>query len=84
MILGGTKRISNNDIVNYLIQPAPKQQLTTMGIENLFAYTGFTEENLLEYYENPPAGMKFNSFKQIIILYIVFYFINYKAREILN
>lgn len=57
MILGSTKRISNNDIVNYLMQPAPKQQLSTMGVENLFPYAGFTEENLREYYENPSAGM---------------------------
>lgn len=57
MILGSTKRISNNDIVNYLMQSAPKQQLSTMGVENLFPYVGFTEDNLREYYENPPAGM---------------------------
>lgn len=43
--------------MNYLIQPAPKQQLSTMSIENIFPYVGFTEENLREYYENPPAGM---------------------------
>lgn len=62
MILGCTKRISNNDIVNYLMQPAPKQQLLTMGVENIFSYTGFTEDNLREYYENPPAGMKMINF----------------------
>lgn len=56
MIIGSTKRISNNDIVSYLVQPTPKQQLSTMGIENIFPYTGFTDENLREYYENPPAG----------------------------
>lgn len=60
--LGSTKRVSSNDIVNYLMQPAPKQQLLTMGVENIFSYAGFTEENLREYYENPPAGMKINSF----------------------
>jgi len=57
VILGSTKRISNIDIINYLMQPAPKQQLSSMGIENIFPYTGFTEENLREYYENPPAGI---------------------------
>jgi len=57
MILGSTKRIPNNDIVNYLMQPAPKQQLLTMGVENIFPYVGFTEDNLREYYENPPAGI---------------------------
>lgn len=59
MILGNIKRISNNDIVNFLMQPAPKQQLSTMSIENIFPYVGFTEENLREYYENPPAGIDF-------------------------
>lgn len=62
LVLGSTKRVSSNDIVNYLMQPAPKQQLSTMGVENIFSYAGFTEENLREYYENPPAGMKMNSF----------------------
>jgi len=57
VFLGSTKRISNIDIINYLMQPAPKQQLSSMGVENIFPYTGFTEENLREYYENPPAGI---------------------------
>lgn len=58
LILGSTKRISNNDVVNYLMQQTQKQQLLTMSVENLFPYIGFTEENLREYYENPPSGMK--------------------------
>lgn len=49
------------------MQPAPKQQLSTMGVENIFPYTGFTEENLREYYENPPAGMK--------IIYLLYSFL---------
>ncbi|KAL5243946.1 hypothetical protein ACI65C_011356 [Semiaphis heraclei] len=61
---GSTKRISNIDIINYLMQPAPKQQLSSMGIENIFPYTGFTEENLREYYENPPAGIDLRVWKQ--------------------
>ncbi|CAH1724549.1 unnamed protein product [Aphis gossypii] len=61
---GSTKRISNVDIINYLMQPAPKQQLSNMGIENIFPYTGFTEENLREYYENPPAGIDLRVWKQ--------------------
>lgn len=59
IILGSIKRVSNNDVVNFLMQPAPKQQLSTMSIENIFPYVGFTEENLREYYDNPPAGMDF-------------------------
>jgi len=57
MLVGSTKRISNNEVVNYLMQPTQKQQLLTMGVENVFPYAGFTEDNLREYYENPPAGM---------------------------
>jgi len=57
ILVGSTKRISNNDVVNYLLQPTQKQQLSTMGVENIFSYAGFTEDNLREYYENPPAGM---------------------------
>ncbi|XP_029343121.1 probable nucleoporin Nup54 [Acyrthosiphon pisum] len=61
---GSTKRISNIDIINYLMQSAPKQQLSSMGVENIFPYTGFTEENLREYYENPPAGIDLRVWKQ--------------------
>ncbi|CAI6377384.1 unnamed protein product [Macrosiphum euphorbiae] len=61
---GSTKRISNIDIINYLMQPAPKQQLSSIGVENLFPYTGFTEENLRKYYENPPAGFDLRVWKQ--------------------
>lgn len=70
--LGGAKRISNNDIVNYLMQAAPKQQLSTMGVENIFPYTGFTEENLREYFENPPAGMKILTFYLIVYIIVNF------------
>lgn len=66
MTSGCTKRISNNDIVNYLMQPAPKQQLSAMGVENIFSFTGFTEDNLREYYENPPVGMKITLLKFIL------------------
>ncbi|XP_050542499.1 probable nucleoporin Nup54 [Daktulosphaira vitifoliae] len=61
---GNSKRVSSNDVVNYLMQPAPKQQLTTMGVENIFPYAGFTEENLREYFENPPAGIDLRVWKQ--------------------
>ncbi|XP_050438374.1 probable nucleoporin Nup54 [Adelges cooleyi] len=61
---GHTKRITNNDLVNYLMQPSPKQQLTTMGVENVFPYAGFTEENLRDYYEHPPAGIDLRVWKQ--------------------
>lgn len=51
------------------MQPAPKQQLSTMGVENIFAYAGFTEENLREYYENPPAGMITNGLINYVLLF---------------
>lgn len=69
IILGSTKRISNTDVVNYLMHPSSKQQLSTMGVENIFPYAGFTEDNLREYYENPPAGMKILHFSIKTTLY---------------
>lgn len=83
-ILGSTKRISNNDIVNYLMQQSPKQQLSTMGVENLFPYAGFTEENLREYYENPPAGIKIIKIYNILYMFkkylFKFYYV-YKTKK---
>lgn len=75
MTIGSTKRISNNDIVSYLIQPTPKQQLSTMGVENIFPYTGFTEENLREYFENPPAGINFFNFQYLKFYYFIIFYI---------
>lgn len=72
--IGHTKRITNNDLVNYLMQPSPKQQLTTMGVENVFPYAGFTEENLRDYYEHPPAGLfSYFSYKFLVIIFYLSY-----------
>lgn len=59
------------------MQQAPKQQLSTMGVENLFPYAGFTEENLREYYENPPAGIKMINIKKYLYK---FYYV-YKTKK---
>lgn len=51
-----TKRIPATDVVNALSQPMPKQQLGTMGVEDLIALIAPDEDQLKEYLQKPPKG----------------------------
>lgn len=53
MLSGSTRRIPNNEICSYLLQPMQKQQLVNLGVDNVYCYTTPTDE----YLENPPAGI---------------------------
>ncbi|XP_021696644.1 probable nucleoporin Nup54 isoform X2 [Aedes aegypti] len=52
-----TKRILATEVASYLNQPAPKQQLTTLGVETVVALVLPEEDQLKEYLENPPKGI---------------------------
>ncbi|XP_053687368.1 probable nucleoporin Nup54 [Sabethes cyaneus] len=52
-----TKRILATEVANYLNQPAPKQQLTSLGIESIVALVLPEEDQLKEYLDNPPKGI---------------------------
>ena len=54
---GAMARIAASDLYNFLVQPAPKQQLVQLGVENVLLKTGFTPEQLKLYLDNPPKGM---------------------------
>lgn len=54
---GSNKRVPNSDIVNYLLQPAPKQQLTALGVYDVNVYQSFDEDSLTQYLETPPPGI---------------------------
>ncbi|XP_062540539.1 probable nucleoporin Nup54 isoform X2 [Armigeres subalbatus] len=52
-----TKRIMATEVASYLNQPAPRQQLTTLGVETVVALVLPEEDQLKEYLENPPKGI---------------------------
>lgn len=52
-----TKRILATEVANYLNQPAPKQQISTLGVENVVALVLPEEDQLKEYLDNPPKGI---------------------------
>ncbi|XP_055621029.1 probable nucleoporin Nup54 isoform X2 [Toxorhynchites rutilus septentrionalis] len=52
-----TKRILATEVSNYLNQPTPKQQISTMGVETIVALVLPEEDQLKEYLENPPKGI---------------------------
>nr|XP_029709804.1 probable nucleoporin Nup54 [Aedes albopictus] len=52
-----TKRILATEVASYLNQPAPKQQLTSLGVETVVALVLPEEDQLKEYLENPPKGI---------------------------
>lgn len=57
---GSAKRISANDLFNFLNQPAQKSQITSqLSVENMLPKVGWTEEQLKEYLDKPPAGSLF-------------------------
>lgn len=52
-----TKRILATEVANYLNQPNPKQQASTLGVESIVALVLPEEDQLKEYLENPPKGI---------------------------
>ncbi|XP_055611331.1 probable nucleoporin Nup54 isoform X2 [Uranotaenia lowii] len=52
-----TKRVLATEVSNYLNQPTPKQQLSTLGVESVVALVLPEEDQLKEYLDNPPKGI---------------------------
>ncbi|KAK7574440.1 hypothetical protein V9T40_011631 [Parthenolecanium corni] len=58
------RRVQNTDISSYLLQPMQKQQLGSLGIDNVYPFTSPSESQLNEYLENTPAGIDSRLWKQ--------------------
>lgn len=62
-----TKRILATEVINVLNQPMIKQQLSTMGVEDIVALVAPDEDQLKEYLDKPPKGNLVNcSFTHIV------------------
>ncbi|RZF40093.1 hypothetical protein LSTR_LSTR002496 [Laodelphax striatellus] len=54
---GALKRVAQTEIVNFLLQPMQKQQLSTMGADSVYPFMALDAEQLKEYLDTPPAGI---------------------------
>lgn len=54
MSLGSMRRIPGTELSAYLL--IQKQQLSTLGADNVFAQVTPDKDQIKEYLENPPAG----------------------------
>lgn len=53
-----TRKIPSQEVYNFInSQTMSKQQLTNMGVENIFPFITPDEDQLKEYLENPPKGI---------------------------
>jgi hypothetical protein len=55
MFLGSMRRILATELSAYLLMQ--KQQLLSLGADNVFAQVTPDKDQIKEYLENPPAGM---------------------------
>lgn len=61
-----TKRISATEVAAYLQQPMPRQQVTSMGVEQVQASVLPDEDQLKEYLETAPKGINVGMWRQAI------------------
>ncbi|XP_067000209.2 nuclear pore complex protein Nup54 [Anabrus simplex] len=61
---GQSKRIAATDLATYLLQPTQKQQLTSLGVENVYPQIKPDKDQLDEYLDKPPAGIDPRLWKQ--------------------
>lgn len=54
---GTVRKIPASDLANYLLQPMQKQQLVSLGAENVFAHVTPDSDQLQEYLSKPPLGL---------------------------
>ncbi|KAK0092784.1 hypothetical protein PV326_000609 [Microctonus aethiopoides] len=63
-ITGISRKIPSNELVGYLTQTLQKQQLTSIGVENIYAQVKFDPSQLKEYLDNPPCSIDPRLWKQ--------------------
>ncbi|XP_063975634.1 nuclear pore complex protein Nup54 [Diachasmimorpha longicaudata] len=63
-VTGSSRKIPANELVAYLSQTVQKQQLTQMGVENIFPQVKLDPSQLKEYMENPPCSIDPRLWKQ--------------------
>lgn len=63
---GSVHKIPATELATYLLQPTQRQQLSTLGVDNVYPQVALDEEQLKDYYENPPSGIDPRIWKQAI------------------
>lgn len=63
---GSVHKIPATELAAFLLQPTQRQQLSTLGVDNVYPQVALDEDQLKEYYENPPSGIDPRLWKQAI------------------
>ncbi|KAE8747158.1 hypothetical protein FOCC_FOCC006156 [Frankliniella occidentalis] len=63
---GSVHKIPATELATFLLQPTQRQHLVTLGVDNVYPQVALDEEQLKEYYENPPSGIDPRLWKQAI------------------
>lgn len=58
---GSVRKIPASDLANYLLQPMQKQQLVSLGTDNVFAHVKPDSDQLKEYLSKAPTGIFFHT-----------------------
>uniref|UniRef100_A0A8D9A9R5 Probable nucleoporin Nup54 n=1 Tax=Cacopsylla melanoneura TaxID=428564 RepID=A0A8D9A9R5_9HEMI len=54
---GSSRRVANQDVVSFLMQPGQQQQLTALGVSDLNVYQVLDDESVSSYLESAPPGV---------------------------
>ncbi|XP_043276307.1 nuclear pore complex protein Nup54 [Venturia canescens] len=63
-VTGSSRKIPANELVAYLSQSVQKQQLTQIGVDNIFPQVKLEPSQLKEYLDNPPCSIDPRLWKQ--------------------
>ncbi|XP_011299780.1 nuclear pore complex protein Nup54 [Fopius arisanus] len=63
-VTGSSRKIPASELVAYLSQTIQKQQLTQIGVDNIFSQVKLDPSQLKEYMENPPCSIDPRLWKQ--------------------
>ncbi|KAK3913364.1 putative nucleoporin Nup54 [Frankliniella fusca] len=63
---GSVHKIPATELATFLLQPTQRQHLVTLGVDNVYPQVALDEDQLKDYYENPPSGIDPRLWKQAI------------------
>ena len=66
MFSGSVRKIPATELATYLLQPMQKQQLSQLGVDNVYLQVTPDDDQLKDYLENPPSGIDPRLWKQAI------------------
>lgn len=63
---GSVHKIPATELATFLLQQSQRQQLSTLGVDNVYPQVALDEDQLKDYLENPPSGIDPRLWKQAI------------------